>query len=143
MARSKSTPGSKTGRAKADKPQAELSPVPETNSVSAPDAEAARAVTAKVSEVRAESMAKVEPSSGSNGHSEAKGNSEGHKFELMRSEATKTDTRKNLVPINLEDEIRRRAYEIYEQRGASSGNEAEDWFAAEREVRQRYRQQSA
>jgi Protein of unknown function (DUF2934) len=49
----------------------------------------------------------------------------------------------NLVPINLEDEIRRRAYELYQQRGPASGSEAEDWLTAEREVRQRYRQQSA
>jgi len=48
-----------------------------------------------------------------------------------------------VVPINLEDEIRRRAYELYQQRGASGGSEAEDWLNAEREVRQRYRQQSA
>jgi hypothetical protein len=47
------------------------------------------------------------------------------------------------VPINLEDEIRRRAYELYEQRGGADGNETEDWFAAEREVRQRYHQQTA
>lgn len=59
------------------------------------------------------------------------------------SEGVKTEPRKNLVPINLEDEIRRRAYEIYEQRGTSTGSEAEDWFAAEREVKQRYHQQSA
>ena len=61
----------------------------------------------------------------------------------MKPETVKTDSRKNLVPINLEDEIRRRAYEIYEQRDAASGDEADDWFRAEREVRQRYRQQSA
>jgi hypothetical protein len=55
----------------------------------------------------------------------------------------KNDSRKNLVPINLDDEIRRRAYELSQQRAPGSGSEAEDWLAAEREVRQRYRQQSA
>ncbi|PYX30185.1 MAG: hypothetical protein DMG77_10590 [Acidobacteria bacterium] len=54
----------------------------------------------------------------------------------------KTD-RPNLVPINLEDEIRRRAYELAQERGFESGHETEDWVTAEREVRQRYRQQSA
>lgn len=54
-----------------------------------------------------------------------------------------TDTRKNVVPINLEDEIRRRAYEIYLERGSGSGNESEDWLTAEREVRSRYQAQSA
>jgi hypothetical protein len=45
-----------------------------------------------------------------------------------------------VVPINLDDEIRRRAYEIYEQRGCSPGNEHEDWLQAEREVLARYQQ---
>ena len=143
MARTKSTPGSKTSRAKAAKSQAEVPAVPELNNVAATGAEIAPLVAAQVSQPTAESIAKIDPPAGSNGHSDSKGNSEGHKFELRKSETTKTDSRKNLVPINLEDEIRRRAYEIYEQRGAGSGNEAEDWFTAEREVRQRYRQQSA
>ena len=54
-----------------------------------------------------------------------------------------SETRKNVVPINLEDEIRRRAYEIYVQRGSVPGNESEDWLTAEREVRSRYQAQSA
>jgi hypothetical protein len=48
-----------------------------------------------------------------------------------------------VVPINVEDEIRRRAYEIFQQRGHAAGDQAEDWLAAEREVMQRYRQQRA
>jgi len=55
-------------------------------------------------------------------------------------EVVKTDSRR-VIPINLEDEIRRRAYELYLQRGTGSGSEAEDWLTAEREVRQRYHQQ--
>jgi Protein of unknown function (DUF2934) len=47
----------------------------------------------------------------------------------------------NLVPINLEDEIRKVAYLLSERRGFVPGHESEDWMAAEREVRQRYRQQ--
>lgn len=34
-----------------------------------------------------------------------------------------------------EEVIRRRAYEIYESRGDGPGSDAEDWYAAEREVR--------
>ena len=49
----------------------------------------------------------------------------------------------SLVPINLEDEIRRRAYELYEQRGYLPGNEQDDWFAAEREILARYNPRSA
>lgn len=60
-------------------------------------------------------------------------------------EAPAADTRKHVspIPINVEDEIRRRAYEIFEQRGYSHGSDYEDWLAAEREVLARYRQQTA
>ena len=34
-----------------------------------------------------------------------------------------------------EDEIRRRAYEIYQSRGGEPGRESEDWTQAERELR--------
>jgi hypothetical protein len=64
--------------------------------------------------------------------------SETRKFDLH-----KTEPRKNVVPINLEEEIRRRAYELFQQRGQASGNAAEDWLTAEREVMQRYHQQRA
>jgi Protein of unknown function (DUF2934) len=47
------------------------------------------------------------------------------------------------TPINVEDEIRRRAYELSEQRGFVPGYENDDWFVAEQEVMARYRQQSA
>jgi|SRR5271166_866195 len=60
-----------------------------------------------------------------------------------RPEIVKTEARPNLVPINLEDEIRRLAYLLAERRGFQPGHEAEDWLVAEREVRQRYHQQSA
>lgn len=35
------------------------------------------------------------------------------------------------------DEVRRRAYELYEERGGIPGNDAEDWFRAEQELRSR------
>lgn len=50
------------------------------------------------------------------------------------------ETRTNVIPINLEEEIRRRAYEIFEERGGVPGNEHEDWLRAEREVLARYQQ---
>lgn len=47
-------------------------------------------------------------------------------------------------PVDLESQIRQRAYELYQERGYNSGQEKEDWFRAEREVRARHsRQQSA
>lgn len=48
------------------------------------------------------------------------------------------------LPVNLEEEIRRRAYELYLQRRATAGNENvngdenTDWLIAEREIRLRY-----
>lgn len=62
----------------------------------------------------------------------------GRKPEIVKSEA-----RANLVPINVEEEVRRLAYLLSERRGFEPGHEAEDWLTAEREIRQRYRQQSA
>jgi hypothetical protein len=50
----------------------------------------------------------------------------------------------NVVPINLEEEIRRRAYELYLERRATaggkngSGDENQDWLIAEREIRSRH-----
>jgi hypothetical protein len=60
-----------------------------------------------------------------------------------RPEIVKAEARANLVPINLEDEIRRLAYLLSERRGFEAGHEAEDWLAAEHEIRQRYHQHSA
>jgi hypothetical protein len=60
-----------------------------------------------------------------------------------KPEIVKTEPRANLVPINLDDEIRRLAYLFSERRGFEAGHETEDWLNAEREVRQRYHQQSA
>jgi hypothetical protein len=42
----------------------------------------------------------------------------------------------------LDEEIRRRAYEIYHERGGQGGTADEDWYRAEAEVRQR-RERSA
>jgi len=50
----------------------------------------------------------------------------------------------NVVPINLEEEIRRRAYELYLERRATAGgetgngDESQDWLIAEREIRSRH-----
>ena len=62
---------------------------------------------------------------------------------LRKPSIVKSDSRSNVLPINLEDEVRRLAYEMSERRGFEPGHETEDWLTAEREVRQRYHQQSA
>jgi hypothetical protein len=47
------------------------------------------------------------------------------------------------IPINREEEIRLRAYELYEQRGNNSGSELEDWLQAEAEILDNQREQKA
>jgi hypothetical protein len=60
--------------------------------------------------------------------------------DASKRQVTKTDSRASVVPINLEDEIRRRAYELSQRRGFASGHETEDWLRAGNEVLRRYRQ---
>jgi DUF2934 family protein len=57
------------------------------------------------------------------------------------------EVRNNVTPItlvakkpnvDLDEEIRRRAYELYLERHGATGDPAQDWFKAEREVRARY-----
>jgi hypothetical protein len=36
--------------------------------------------------------------------------------------------------LRFEERVRRRAYELYVQRGNQSGSEIEDWFQAEEEI---------
>jgi len=39
-------------------------------------------------------------------------------------------------PKTLEDQVRRRAYELYEERGREDGHELEDWLRAEEEIQE-------
>ena len=47
----------------------------------------------------------------------------------------KTVSPSNPTPIDLDDQIRRRAYELFEERGRTPGFENEDWLRAEHEIR--------
>jgi DUF2934 family protein len=47
--------------------------------------------------------------------------------------APKSDEPTVLIPM--EQEIRQRAYELYEQRGRTDGHDMEDWFQADREMK--------
>jgi hypothetical protein len=80
--------------------------------------------------------------------------------EIRSTEARATEVRDNVTPINvaplkptvkktqasaasfdhvnLDEEIRRRAYELFLERKGVAGDPAADWFVAEREVRSRY-----
>jgi hypothetical protein len=122
MARSKSISGGKTSRANNNKEQTRA-----TNPANISDL---KAVAAETTSAEIAPEAKIAP--------------EPRKLEVVKNESRRNGAvPSNVVPINLEDEIRRRAYELYLQRGPASGTEAEDWLTAEREVRQRYHQQSA
>ena len=44
-----------------------------------------------------------------------------------------------MVAANLEEEIRRRAYELYEERGREDGHDLDDWLRAEAEIRKHAR----
>ena len=44
---------------------------------------------------------------------------------------------------NLDEEIRRRAYELFQERGGEHGHHHEDWLRAEAEVRSRYANRTA
>ena len=50
------------------------------------------------------------------------------------------DDRKSAKTNNLDEEIRRRAYEIYLERGGAAGDEHQDWLLAESEIRGRQQQ---
>ncbi len=49
---------------------------------------------------------------------------------ISRSEPKELRT----LPTDLQDQIRARAYELWEQRGRQHGNPEDDWLRAEREV---------
>jgi hypothetical protein len=45
--------------------------------------------------------------------------------------------------VDLQDAIRHRAYEYYQQRGGQHGSDFEDWVRAEREVLEHFRGRTA
>jgi outer membrane protein TolC len=58
---------------------------------------------------------------------------------MARDTGRHTQTTTLRDPDNLEENIRRRAYELYEERGREDGRELDDWLRAEEELRQRRR----
>jgi hypothetical protein len=47
---------------------------------------------------------------------------------------TSAATKSAIETLPLEEQIRRRAYELYVERGNASGSELADWLQAEREI---------
>jgi hypothetical protein len=56
---------------------------------------------------------------------------------MMKNPGKKPSANVDLNPTNLEQEIRRRAYELYEERGREDGHELDDWLRAEEQVKTR------
>jgi hypothetical protein len=52
----------------------------------------------------------------------------------MKRDTDQTTKQSPQPPAEVESAIRRRAYEIYEQRGRADGFELEDWMQAEGEI---------
>jgi len=56
------------------------------------------------------------------------------KTEVEKKSSSMNLSAVNRSAMNLEEQIRVRAYQLYEERGYTPGHEAEDWLVAEREV---------
>jgi len=139
MARSKSTTGEKPSRSRANGKTKKEEQLVEAGIAGTSDANAS---VAHVSSSVAPADQAAAPRSAAPETRPLEVERESNSPEPRKLGVVKTEPRKNVVvPINLDDEIRRRAYELYQQRGSAPGNEAEDWFAAEREVRERYQRQ--
>jgi hypothetical protein len=53
---------------------------------------------------------------------------------MAKSPEQKPPTAMASEPQHLEDDIRRRAYQFYEERGREEGHDLEDWLRAEEEI---------
>ena len=53
------------------------------------------------------------------------------------------EVKKDSFAANLEEEIRIRAYQLYEERGYLPGHEDEDWLVAEQEILSRQNSQQS
>jgi len=55
----------------------------------------------------------------------------------MLKDTSKKEPASIVTDPKLEEEIRRRAYTLYEQRGREDGHDIDDWLRAEAEIGQR------
>ena len=44
------------------------------------------------------------------------------------------ETRATESPVDIQEQVRRRAFELYEQRGREDGHDLDDWLQAESEL---------
>lgn len=54
-----------------------------------------------------------------------------------RNASPKTKTDASAVLTNVDEQIRARAYEIYQERGGTDGLDKDDWLRAEAEIRRK------
>jgi len=52
----------------------------------------------------------------------------------MKKFASRENTGFTVDPRTIEERIRTRAYELFEERGREEGHDWEDWFRAEKEI---------
>jgi hypothetical protein len=55
---------------------------------------------------------------------------------MTQDNTRKTLTKTGAQPQNLEEQIRQRAYELYEAQGREDGHDLDDWLRAEEQVTQ-------
>lgn len=60
------------------------------------------------------------------------------KIKAEKTPLERPENGNGLLYASLEEQIRQRAYELYEQRGRTPGFEEQDWLTAEREVLARH-----
>jgi hypothetical protein len=60
----------------------------------------------------------------------------GYSHEIPSAVNAEDEEEQDFSHAELESIIRRRAYELYEQRGFVDGNELDDWLRAEEEIRE-------
>ncbi len=53
---------------------------------------------------------------------------------MTKSEKSALSEPQNASAADMEDQIRRRAYQIYEARGSEHGRDMQDWLEAEQEL---------
>jgi hypothetical protein len=56
------------------------------------------------------------------------------KITVKKSQAKTTNVNSLESAVDLKEQIRRRAYDLYEQRGRADGHDLDDWLQAEAEV---------
>jgi len=119
------TDGTTTSRKKKISPPTETAPVQPAPAQVTPEVRNSeiRSTAARATEVRDEVRDNVTPIN----------------VAPLKPTAKKTQaSAASLDHVNMDEEIRRRAYELFLERKGVAGDPAADWFVAEREVRARY-----